>query len=237
MTGDYRMPIGAHRAPEPESEPLEPTLSLTASRSPQMFGGDEDLEVVGEASYQDALWAICGGWQDSRVRKDITATMVPEPDNEHDPNAIAVYIQGEIVGHLARDNANQYLPGLRRMMDRCRIYVALKGVIVGGGFYDNGPGRLGVWLDHDPRDFGLASSRVTQRMGPAIRPVDGGTMRTGFSEAWLTDVDDDSYDLSWFTELPKGDRPAIAKLREWVRLKGRPGGHHHADHPSHRQHV
>jgi hypothetical protein len=39
-------------------------------------------------------------------------------------------------------------------------------------------------------------------------------MRTGLSEAWLTDVEDDSYDLSWFNELPDGDRPAIAMLRE-----------------------
>jgi hypothetical protein len=51
-------------------------------------------------------------------------------------------------------------------------------------------------------------------MGPATRPVDGGTVRTGFSEAWLTDLDDDSYDLSWFNDLPKWDRPAIARLRE-----------------------
>jgi hypothetical protein len=38
-------------------------------------------------------------------------------------------------------------------------------------------------------------------------------MRTGFSEAWLTDLDDDSYDLSWFNHLPKGDQQAIADLR------------------------
>lgn len=41
-----------------------------------------------------------------------------------------------------------------------------------------------------------------------------GVMRTGFSEAWLTDAEDDSYDLSWFNQLPEADRPAIAMLRE-----------------------
>ncbi len=35
-------------------------------------------------------------------------------------------------------------------------------------------------------------------------------MRTGFSEAWLTDLDDDAYDLSWFNDLPDADRLAIA---------------------------
>jgi tetratricopeptide (TPR) repeat protein len=39
-------------------------------------------------------------------------------------------------------------------------------------------------------------------------------MRTGFSEAWLTDLEDDSYDLSWFNDLPDADRPAIAMLRD-----------------------
>jgi hypothetical protein len=39
-------------------------------------------------------------------------------------------------------------------------------------------------------------------------------MRTGFTEAWLTDAEDDSYDLSWFNDLPEADRPAITKLRE-----------------------
>lgn len=39
-------------------------------------------------------------------------------------------------------------------------------------------------------------------------------MRTGFSEAWLTDLEDDSYDLSWFNRLPDSDAPAIAMLRE-----------------------
>jgi hypothetical protein len=203
MTENDQRPIGAHRAPEPDLEP-----------SADILGGDEGLEIVGEASYQDALWAICGGLQDSRIRKEITAILVPEPDNPVDPNAIAVHIAGKVVGYLARDDASRYLPGLRDSMDQRRGYVELKGEIVGGGFSDDGPARLGVWLRHDPRDFGVASSGGTRRVGPAARPVNvGSTMRTGFSEAWITDLDDDTYDLSWFNDLPKGDQQAIAELR------------------------
>jgi hypothetical protein len=96
----------------------------------------------------------------------------------------------------------------------CGGYVALRGVIVGGGYYPDGPGRLGVWLDHDARDFGLEPSG-SRWSGPAARAVPtAGTMRTGFTEAWLTDVEDDSYDLSWFNDLPDADRPAIAMLRD-----------------------
>ena len=36
------------------------------------------------------------------------------------------------------------------------------------------------------------------------------SMRAGSTEAWLADVDDDSYDVSWFNDLPDADRPAIA---------------------------
>lgn len=90
-------------------------------------------------------------------------------------------------------------------------HVALRGVIVGGGYRADGPGRLGVWLSHDPADFGIAPSRpVRWRAATATEA----TMRTGFSEAWRTDVDDASYDLSWFNALPTADRPAITKLRE-----------------------
>ncbi|MGH9214033.1 MAG: HIRAN domain-containing protein [Acidimicrobiales bacterium] len=179
--------------------------------SAHLFGGDEDLEIVGEASYQDALWTICRGSLGDQVRHRVVAVVVPEPDNPYDPNAIAVHVEGDRVGYLAREDAARYGPGLHGLMERCGGYVALSGVIVGGGYYDDGPGRLGVWLDHDPADFGLRPSR---RTGPAGRPAaDRGAMRTGFSEAWMTDLDDDSYDLCWFDELPDADMPAIAMLR------------------------
>jgi hypothetical protein len=112
-------------------------------------------------------------------------------------------------------------------MARLGGYVALRGVIVGGGYYDDGPGRLGVWLDHDPTDFGLQSRGASRLSGPATRAVkSGGTMRTGFTEAWLTDVEDDSYDLSWFNDLPEADRPAIAMLRELLAIDPDPIDRH-----------
>src|SRR5262249_2517025 len=106
----------------------------------------------------------------------------------------------------------EYLPGLKQVMSVRGGYVALRGVIVGGGYYDDGPGRLGVWLEHDPADFGVRPVVFSRPAPPGHSSVDG-VMRTGFTEAWLTDAEDDSYDLSWFNDLPEADRPAIAKLR------------------------
>lgn len=178
-----------------------------------VLGGQDDLEVVGELAYQAALWRLCGGSIGDRVRCDIVAVLVPEPANPYDANAIAVCISGEVVGYLPRVTAQEYLPGLKQAMSVRGGYVALRGVIVGGGYYDDGPGRLGVWLEHDPSDFGVHPSPGSRSVPPG-RPGAGGVMRTGFTEAWLTDAEDDSYDLSWFNALPEADRPAIAKLRE-----------------------
>jgi HIRAN domain-containing protein/FPG/IleRS zinc finger protein len=139
--------------------------------------------------------------------------LVPEPTNPHDPNAIAVHIDGDLVGYLPRGVAQEYLPGLLHLMSRLGGYIALRGVIVGGGYYADGPGRLGVWLEHDPADFGIAPLHLSRSQLPGSVNPDG-VMRTGFSEAWLTDAEDDSYDLSWFNQLPEADRPAIAMLRE-----------------------
>jgi hypothetical protein len=54
--------------------------------------GRETLEVVGESHYQDQLWRAVGGFQNDRVRHDVLAVLVPEPDNPHDENAIMVVI-------------------------------------------------------------------------------------------------------------------------------------------------
>lgn len=204
--------LRAASAPTATGPPSPPSATTVTA---QLYSGDDDLEIVGEASYQDALWTICRGAEGDRVRHQVVAVLVPEPQNPHDSNAIAVQVDGFVVGYFARDVAARYGPGLQSLMAQCGGYVALQGLIVGGGYYPDGPGRLGVWLEHDPRDFGLTGSGASRRSGPAGRVVrSGGTMRTGFTEAWLTDVEDDSYDLSWFNDLPDADRPAIAMLRE-----------------------
>jgi len=59
------------------------------------------------------------------------------------------------VGHLSRANARRYRPGLLSLQRRYGQPVALSGVIVGGGIPEDGPGQLGVFLRHDPADFGL----------------------------------------------------------------------------------
>src|SRR6266540_4106169 len=95
-------------------------------------------------------------------------------------------------------------PGLLRLMEESPTgRVALEGQIVGGGPRRDGIGFLGVFLDHDPADFGLALQRA----------ANGRSLRTGFSDAMVTDLDDDKYDLSWYGELSENDVTAIKQLR------------------------
>ncbi|MDX6453819.1 MAG: hypothetical protein QOH16_3868 [Gaiellaceae bacterium] len=183
---------------------LGKALPAPASRTQTItvYSGNETLEVVGESYRQDVLWRFVGGRSSEPVRAEIVAVLVPTDDNEHDPNAVEVQISNELVGYLSRSDAVAYRPGLLALMASEGMLIGLHGVIVGGGPRSDGIGYLGVFLDHDPADFGLASHHVSI-----------GRLRTGFSEAVATDLADDSYDLSWYHQLPANDATAIQRLR------------------------
>ena len=169
--------------------------------------GYEDLEVVGESHYQDNLRRLTGYRRpDEHVRQEIHAVLGAEDDNPYDPNAVAVWIDGLQVGHLSRDDARRYRPGLLEQQRANGKPIALAGVIAGGGIRADGPGMLGVFLRHDPADFGY-------RPQPAPPPP-GARMRTALSDALATDTADDSYDLAWMADLPGDDIRAIPVLRK-----------------------
>jgi hypothetical protein len=165
---------------------------------------------VGEASYQDILWRLVGGRSsiDDRVRVDVPAVLAAEPDNLYDTNAIAVWVHGLKVGYLSREDARRLGPGLLALEQRHGMPIALSGVITGGGMRVDGPGRLGVFLDYDPSDFGL-------RAAAPFRSGEG-RMWSGLTDAVATDEADDSYDLSWLNEHAQdryGGDPAAIRRR------------------------
>jgi len=171
-----------------------------------LLEGDEDLEVVGESFYQDNLWHLAGAQPGKqRVSEDIYAVLVAEDDNPYDPTAVAVWISGLKVGHLSRENAQRYRAGLLAQQEARGMPIALAGVIAGGGIRSDGPGKLGVFLHHDPQDFGLPAR--------SLLPPSEPRMRTGLSDAFATDAADDSYDLAWMNDLPDDELRAIPYLR------------------------
>jgi len=71
--------------------------------------GDELVRVVGTSHYQDALLELAPREADEEVRVNTIATFVPEPDNPHDPDAVAIHIDGRLVGYLAREENRRWL--------------------------------------------------------------------------------------------------------------------------------
>lgn len=164
------------------------------------YRGSETLEVVGESFRQENIWAAIGQARTTdRVRADVIAILVPETDHPADRRAVSVWVSGLLVGYLSRNDAELYRPGLEALATNGPV--ALSGVVVGGGY--GGIAMLGVFLEHDPQDFGLA---------PGVQSTSG-EMRTGLSHAFQTDRQDDSYDLSWFHDLPGDTRRSVSKLR------------------------
>jgi tetratricopeptide (TPR) repeat protein len=176
-----------------------------------VYQGRHDLEIVGESNYQEALWRVVGGRTTERIRVDVEAVLAIESDNPYDSNAISVWIDGLKAGYLCREDAAAYRPGLFALEERESRPIALLGVVTGGGIREDGPGRLGVWLNCDPAHFGI------QPIVPPPTSALRATMRTGLTEALLTDQEDDSYDLSWLQALPSDHLQAIARLRKLLR--------------------
>lgn len=64
--------------------------------------GSDRVEVAGESFYRAALERVVASGGQSRP---LSATLLPEPDNPYDRNAVRVEIEGEMVGHLPREFA------------------------------------------------------------------------------------------------------------------------------------
>lgn len=73
-----------------------------------LLEGDELVRVVGTSHYQDAVTALAPREADEEIRVDAIADVAAEPGNPHDPNAIAVHIDGNLVGYLSREENGRW---------------------------------------------------------------------------------------------------------------------------------
>lgn len=104
--------------------------------------GSYDAEVVGESNYQDDLKHLAGGER----RKQTTARLICESNNQYDPKAVRVEIGGKTIGHLSREDARAH----RRKLDALKkagAVVETPAVIVTGS-----EGACGVYLDVPEED-------------------------------------------------------------------------------------
>lgn len=98
-------------APLPKPEPTIPPPLVPTPVEVERVAVEVSLpglKIVGESHYQEALEEIVGGRTDESADFEVDLSLVPESDNEYDPNAVGVEIDGELVGYLSRASAKKY---------------------------------------------------------------------------------------------------------------------------------
>jgi len=106
---------------------------MTAPELPiQDVSGEDRLRVTGAPHYQDELAAASGPKRPGGVEDRRPFALVAEPDNPHDPYAVAVHLEGGAkIGYLPRTEAQRYGRLLDAVAARGRRPVA-DGVVLGG---------------------------------------------------------------------------------------------------------
>ena len=196
--------------------------TVNQNREVIVLEGFDPLDVVGESYRQDVLWNLVGGNSGERVRVEVIATLHPDPENKYDPNAIAIYIENSHVGFVAKELAAEIIEELSDLIHSNNgKVIGLRGVIAGGGERQDGPGMLGVFLDFPAETFGEKSGT------PKYAPTEF-SMNSGKSDAMFTDLQDDSYDLTWMSELGNDPTKRIVGLRKVLESNQEPISRHFA---------
>ena len=99
----------------------------------QDVSGADRLRVAGTVHYQDALASAAGPKRSGGVELRMRFALEAEPENPHDPAAIAVRLEpgGERVGYLPREEAVRFGRLMDAVAARGRRPVS-EGVILGG---------------------------------------------------------------------------------------------------------
>lgn len=100
------------------------------------------LDVVGESHRQDALDRVCGGKCEEGHKLEVTAQLCFVEDNEWDANAVGVFIDGQLVGYIPRDQAPKVRAGIIAINQEERP-VLCSAKVVGG--WDRGRGDEGSY--------------------------------------------------------------------------------------------
>ncbi|MFC0131996.1 hypothetical protein CR105_16120 [Massilia eurypsychrophila] len=116
---------------------------------PQITGpGNFDIEVVGEAFYQDQFLKVCGPKTVAGFDLEVRAHLQLESDNKFDRQAVAVLLGGGKVGHLPKDLAREFRRAVKAGGLSAFTMFECAGHVRGG--WDKGDGNagyFGIWLD------------------------------------------------------------------------------------------
>lgn len=123
--GLFKRLFGFLASPTPESK----DVLQVAETTPGEPYVDYNQAVVGEAYCQENLLSLAGGYARYQQRLPFTATLVREPTNPHDNNAIRVEINGLLVGYLPARIAARFAPDAKRPVE---LNATVPAIITGG---------------------------------------------------------------------------------------------------------
>lgn len=114
-------------------------------------GGRFETEVMCESAYQPAIRALAGEHGEQKADRRHQAILMPDDDNLFDGKAVAVLIEGELIGYLAQNDALR----LRRLLARRELAgkpTSCAAAIRGGSLWQGKRLQYAVWLDLPPFD-------------------------------------------------------------------------------------
>lgn len=146
-------PVTAATTRPPSGVPQQPVAA------PDPWTGYGFLAAVGESQYQGALAQV------ARTGRICNATLVPEPKNPFDSNAVSVQIAGLTVGYLCRADARRYQRRLLALAAPMQVPAKLIG-----GTPDKP--SFGVLLDHREVERLPAPKRARAKKQEPVDPTD-----------------------------------------------------------------
>jgi hypothetical protein len=107
--------------------------------------GGPDYKVIGASTYQKQLKKIAGPKTEDGVSLETLAFLVPESSNPKDKNAVAVEIDGWVVGYIRANDCDEFHDV---MAENGTSRAACRAHILGGWRRGGGDeGHYGVRLD------------------------------------------------------------------------------------------
>lgn len=106
--------------------------------------GHFEVSAVGTSFYRDAIASIAENPADKSALVYCTATLVPEPENQYDSSAVAIWIEGRKVAHLSRDYARVFIV---KLPDSATQVTTCDAIIYNGGIFDGKVYEYTIQLD------------------------------------------------------------------------------------------
>ena len=135
----------------PPSQPA-PTPVPTPTLAPAVDLGDGigfEMGIVGEGYYAVEIRRIASRPQPQGTSVEFTVTLLPEPANQYDPNAVVVLSdRNKAIGYLSSEHAAEYGPVFAALAAHGQV-AQCRAKMCGGS---KAKPNIGVWLDIDPAE-------------------------------------------------------------------------------------